>query len=368
MKILQIIFSLSSGGAERFVVDLSNELSKTNDVTLMTLKDDTVDAESRNFYKFDLSPRVHYLNLGLEDGALHPSYPWKIYKAIKAISPEIVHFHLIKMLQYCYLAVRMLGGRMTFVETIHNDLYSAGYTSRFRRLAYHTLLKKGLLRYAALSDTNFRQVRKEYPKAKSACIYNGRAPMVPTALYDKVKEEIDSYKGNADTKVILHVARCAPQKNQQLLIRSFNAIRNAGRNAVLLIIGANYDSVLGKELRKLACPGIHFLGTRKNIADYMLLSDIFALSSSFEGMPITLLEAMLSGSPMVSTPVTGAVDVVDGKNGVLSKDFTQESYVAALNKVLNNYDFYKANAMKGKDNSPYTIKHCAEQYMEFYQS
>ena len=53
MKILQIIFSLSSGGAERFVVDLSNELSKTNDVTLLTLKDDKVDVEVRNFYKFD---------------------------------------------------------------------------------------------------------------------------------------------------------------------------------------------------------------------------------------------------------------------------------------------------------------------------
>ena len=50
MKILQISFSLSSGGAERFVVDLSNELGKTNDVTLLTLKDDKVDVENRNFY------------------------------------------------------------------------------------------------------------------------------------------------------------------------------------------------------------------------------------------------------------------------------------------------------------------------------
>lgn len=49
-------------------------------------------------------------------------------------------------------------------------------------------------------------------------------------------------------------------------------------------------------------------------------------------MPITLLEAMLSGTPMVSTPVMGAVDVINGKNGVLSKDFTEESYVAAILK------------------------------------
>lgn len=84
-------------------------------------------------------------------------------------------------------------------------------------------------------------------------------------------------------------------------------------------------------------------------------------------MPITLLEAMLSGTPMVSTPVTGAVDVINGKNGVLSKDFTEESYVAALNEVLDNYDSYKAEAMKEKDHSPYTIEHCAQEYLKFYK-
>ena len=65
MKILQITIFLAPGGAERFVVDLSNELSKNNDVTLMTLKDDSVDSKNRNFYKCDLSSRVKYLNLGL---------------------------------------------------------------------------------------------------------------------------------------------------------------------------------------------------------------------------------------------------------------------------------------------------------------
>lgn len=367
MKILQIIFSLSSGGAERFVVDLSNELSKTNEVTLLTIKNDKVDVENRNFYKYELSPRVKYQNLGLADGP-HPTYPWKIYEAIKAINPDVVHFHLTKMLQYCYLSILLLGKKITFVETIHSDLYWGGYNTKFRHFAYHTLVEKGLLRWVALSETNFKQLTKEYPKALSRCIYNGRAPMTPTNRYQKVSEEIASYKDNPNTKVFLHVARCTTVKNQQLLIRSFNEIKKQGANVVLLIIGAHFDSKLGQKLRTLSGPDIHFLGTRTNISDYMLQSDIFVLSSSAEGMPITLLEAMLSGTPMVSTPVTGAVDVINGKNGVLSKDFTQESYVAALNQMLSHYNDYKANAMKGKDDSPYTIKHCAEQYVEFYQS
>lgn len=369
MKILEIIFSLSSGGGERFVVDLSNELVKTNNVTLLTLKDDTVDAENRNFYKFDLSPCVKYMNLGLGDGPFHPSYPWKIYKAIKQINPDVVHIHLTKILQYCYLAIRLLGNKMTFVETIHSDLYwGGGYSSHFRHFAYHTLLERGLLRYAALSDTNFKQVEKEYPKAFCRCIYNGRAPILSTPKFKDVCKEITSYKKNAETKIVLHVARCNKVKNQQLLISSFNEIRKEGINTTLLIIGAHYNTEYGKQLQAIAGDGIYFLGTRTNVADYMLQADVFALSSSAEGMPITLIEAMLSGTPMVSTPVTGALDVINGKNGVLSKGFTEDSYIKALEEVIDNNHKYKDYALKHKDNSPFTIKHCAEQYMDFYRA
>lgn len=366
MRILQIIPTLASGGGERFVVDLSNELSKTNDVTLLTLKDDAVDTESRNFYKFDLSPRVKYVNLGLGDGWKHPSYPWKICKAIRQINPDVVHFHLWAVLMYCFIPCLLLGKKMIFVQTIHNDLYN-GYTRWMYRLAYRLLVCTGRLRWAALSEINYQQLKREYPKAKSVCIFNGRAPMVPTSKYDDVGKEIASYKDNADTKVILHVAHCSPVKNQELLINSFNAIKKQGVNAVLLIIGANFDNEIGQQLKAIAGEGVHFLGTRKNIADYMLQADVFALSSKFEGMPITLLEAMPSGTPMVSTPVTGAVDVINGRNGVLSKDFTEESYVTALLEMLDHYDSYKAEAMKEKDDSPYTINRCAEQYVEFYQ-
>lgn len=243
-----------------------------------------------------------------------------------------------------------------------------GYNSRFRHFAYHTLLEKGLLRYVALSDTNYLQVKKEYPRALSRCIYNGRAPMLPTKNFKQTGDEIDSYKENDQTCVVLHVARCDRAKNQRLLIDSFNELRKLGCNIVLLIIGAHFDSEEGKKLQALGGDGVHFLGTRKNIADYMLQSDVFALSSSFEGMPITLIEAMLSGTPMVSTPVTGAVDVINGKNGVLSKDFTEPSYISALKEVVDHNQQYKEYTLKHKDDSPFTIRHCAEQYMDFYRT
>ena len=65
MKIIEIIYSLSSGGAERFVVDLSNEfVAKGNDVLLCTLLDDK--KNNRAFYKFELNQKIEYVNLGYE--------------------------------------------------------------------------------------------------------------------------------------------------------------------------------------------------------------------------------------------------------------------------------------------------------------
>lgn len=84
MKILQISISLSSGGLERFVVDLSNELGKTNDVTLLTLKDDKQNPQQSQFYKFDLSDKVKYENLGLPP-KYSPLNLWKVFRYIKKL-------------------------------------------------------------------------------------------------------------------------------------------------------------------------------------------------------------------------------------------------------------------------------------------
>ncbi len=367
MKILEIVFHLNSGGAERFVVDLSNELSKTNEVVLLALKEDKSNPEEFLFYKFDLSGRVKYKNVGLPSSSYRLSSMWRVYKAIKAENPDVVHMHAAGMPKFCYLANLLLGKGMTFVQTIHNDIYR-GYSTAIYDFLHATLGRWKMVRFVAISETNYVEQKKRYPRTMATCIVNGRAPMRPTEKLKDVRNEIAALKKNHDTIVVLHVARCNPQKNQMLLIDSFNALTANGTDAMLLVIGNSYDSELGASLKAAAGANIHFLGTRKNISDYMANADIFVLSSAFEGMPITIIEALLSGVPVVSTPVCGAVDAIDGNNGVLSDGFTTESYTAALSKVVGNLAYYKANAQRMKDSSPYTIRTCAEKYLEFFKA
>lgn len=364
MKILQISFSLSSGGAERFVVDLSNELCKSNDVTLLTLKDDKVNPKQSQFYKFDLSDNVRYVNLGLPI-KYSPFDLWRVYRFIKQFNPDVVHMHGEGMPRFCLLANCLLGKKIIFVQTIHSDMRK-GYTDMFYRFMYATLGKRKMIRFAALSETNYRDLRRIYPHFLAAYINNGRAPINRTAAFDDVTTEVNSFKKNKNTKVVIHIARCHPLKNQKMLIESFNSLVAKGINAILLIIGGGFDSKDGEKLKAMSSDSVYFLGQKTNIGDYLFNADVFALSSSIEGMPITLLESMLCGVPMVSTPVCGAVDVIDGENGVLSDSFSIGDYTKALQSVIVNNDYYKKHAYEGMKNSPYTIKICAEKYMNFY--
>lgn len=363
MKIIEVCYSLTGGGAERFVVDLSNELSLSNDVTLLTLKDDKVDAKKRNFYKNDLQASVRYNNLGLSEG-FHFQSLWRIYKFLKRERADIVHLNGYKLPHFCILAIILIH-KTVFIETIHSDiacyknlLYWLFASSVGRRLFdYH---------FVALSKKNYEDMKKTYPYADSYMVFNGRSPLKRTELYNDVFKMVHSFDDSA--LICIHVARFNEAKNQQMLIRSFNRIIKEGYNVQLIVLGDGFDSIKGRELQSISNPNIHFLGPKNNVADYLLSSDMFCLSSIYEGLPISVLEAQLCGLPVVSTPVCGVIDVVKNEfDGILSTDFSENSYVNALKTAISKYQILRKNAKELITNSPYTMKKCAMEYLEIFK-
>lgn len=364
MKILEVIFSLSPGGAERFVVDLSNELSKQNEITILTLKDDNIDKETRQFYLYDLSEKVKYKNLPLKDGFSIKSLV-KIYESIKNENPDIVHLNGGNCPKFCILAILLLSKGIRFYQTIHNDMNS--YNDLFYKVIFSTFGRSNRMHFIALSKTNYDDLKRMHPYVDSVCIVNGRSPIEPTDSFEKVKKEMDSFRQTPNTKVFLNIARYSKQKNQELLIDAFSKLNENHIDAHLFIIGGGYECEEGKRLLSRAPSNVHYIGTKKNISDYQLNADIFTLSSLYEGMPITLLEAFLAGTPIVSTPVCGAIDLVkDGYNGKLSKGFNLDNYYEAIIYAIDNYEQLKDNSKIIKTNSEYTISNCASKYYDFF--
>ena len=368
MKIIEMIYFLSSGGAERFVVDLSNELAhKGHDVTIVTLKDDKIDSDNRNFYCGEIADNVKYMNLGLPDG-MSLSIQKKIYQAIKKINPDVVHLHLVNTPLYALYAIMRLHNTIKFVETMHNSI-TTNYNGIARRILFSTVGKMKWIQFVCLSQTNYEEMKSMHPSCCATKIVNGRARQSITSRFTEVKREMSALRYSEDSLLLLNIARCNKQKNHKRLIQAINELNEEDTNVDVAIIGAGFDETeLGKELKAMATNHIHFLGTRKNIADYLMSADAFCLSSDHEGMPITLIEAILCGKPVISTPVCGCIDAIhDGINGVLAKDFSVEEYKKAICRFMATRNSIKQNIDKSKDCSEYTISVCAEKYIEQFK-
>lgn len=361
MKILEIIHGLPSGGAERFVVDLSNELVKANEVELLTLKDDT--RNGMGFYLSDLSTEVRYHNMKFQD-SFHFRYLWEVYKYIRKSKPDIVHIHIVA--EYCFLPLLLMCRNIKFFQTVHIDIAKA-FKGVKRKIILYTFGLFHKLEYVTISRTNYADMCSKYGFCRNTLIYNGRAPMVKTDSFLHVQAEVNSLKNNRSTKVFLHIARCDHQKNQELLIRSFNGIVSKGANAILLVIGAGFhETNLGRYLMEIACSSVFFLGTRNNVEDYYYCSDVFCLSSLYEGMPITAIEAILCRIPVISTPVCGVVDVIEnGKNGLIADDFSEEAYEKCMMACLENKDGFSELRYSCIDLS---IANCATNYLKLFEN
>ena len=364
MKILEVIPALTPGGAERFVVDLCNQMTiDGHEVTLLTMKD--LGLENYGFYKAELSEKVKILNLSLVKCNLSTFI--KVYKAIKSVKCDVVHLHLSASVFFGLLAI-IFDRSKKYVVTCHNQAESEKKNGRLRYFVKNLCLKFHLLDQVAISDQNEKSIRKMYAVPAVKLIYNGRAAVNVTNKYVAVKKEVEDYKKTENTKVYTIIARCNPQKNIPRLIRCFNKIIEDGEDVTLLVIGSGYDAPSIQSVLQQANERIHFLGPHHNVADYLSCADFFTLSSDYEGMPITLIEAFACGCIPVGTPVSGFNDVVeDGVNGFVAEDFSDESYIDALKRAITQQNKISKDSLKTIYVSKLSMEACAKQYELLFQ-
>jgi Glycosyltransferase len=365
MKIVEIIHALNPGGAERLVVDLSNRLSqnKHNEVYVVILKNR--ESRNENFYAKELSGKIHFIPLGFADG-VKLSYPLKVHKTLKSIKPDVVHIHCVLM----YMLFSMLFYRKCkYIVTLHNKA-EIGFPGIQKKLVAY-FVKRRILQVVTISHTNQKSFWEYTGLNNDILVYNGREQPEKTNHYSQTEKFIAGMRTSAQTIILLVIAKCSVQKNLKLLINSVNNINEKFRLDIkLVIIGDGYhDKDLGKELLSLASDSILFLGPKLNVADYYYLCDAFCLSSLFEGMPISLIEAIACECITVSTPVSGVVDVIrDGETGFISPGFSGEEYEHTLMRFIQNRNKINKGAIKASFINNYSIDICAGAYQKIFES
>ncbi|MEJ5961948.1 glycosyltransferase family 4 protein [Pedobacter immunditicola] len=362
IKIVHVIGTLSRGGAERFVIDLCNEIAKIEkyEVYILSLSGN----DPQNTFINDLSNRVNYISFNKKSG-LSLSVLVKLTNWLKVKTPHIVHSHLNA---FEYLALyRAFKSRTTFFHTIHNTASFECPNLVIKNIRAFFYRNNKVIP-VTISMNGSKTYREYYNLNNDVIVENGRPTLSTTAEFRRLHEK---YKGADNRFLLVNIGRISQEKNQEMLIESvkkFNETESI--KCKLLIIGDIKDEQLSIKLRSRALndANIEILGGKNNIADYLSIADAFCLSSIYEGMPISLIEAMSVGCIPVCTPVGGIKEMIkDGVTGFISKNTTLESFYQALKRAVysKEKDVIKDNILKAYNNR-YHIEISAKNHLKTY--
>ncbi|MBE9601658.1 glycosyltransferase [Pedobacter sp. MC2016-24] len=329
IRIVHVIGRLGRGGAERFVIDICNEMSRHDrfEIYILSLSENDPEESFVN----EINPEVNYISLNKPTGfsleALLTLTKW-----LKALAPHVVHSH---MNSFEYLTLfRLQDKGALFFHTLHNVAREEcpGLLIKTIRQICFWLNRVVPI---TISENGSKTYRSYYGMSNDVLIKNARPLPVVSDHYQEISSV---YKQDLKQFLLVHIGRISAEKNQQLLLQAVQQFNNTEAVKIrLLIIGGVQDQALFEALRGIAGDDKHveFLGGKSNVADYLCIADAFCLSSAFEGMPISIIEAMALGCIPICTPVGGMVEMIeDGVTGFISQDLSVACFLATLKRAL----------------------------------
>ena len=356
MRIIELIPNLQVGGAERFVVDLSNALAKKgHEIIVATLydksKDHFLEKELTNVKRVEL-----HKNYGLDVKCLI-----RVLRLVSREKPDVVHSHG-EAVKYILLSALFIRDCKCFA-TVHSDAsYDSGRGLNFIIRSF--LYKRNLVRPVTIS----RESRKSF-----LTLFGIDTPMIENGCTQYIQNNNPMPDFHSDVDFLfVHVASIQQVKNQIVLVKAFKKLLNNGVNARLLFLGRSQDDSIFSELKKYWSESIVYLGQQPNIRDYLSQADAFCLTSTIEGMPISLIEALSVGCPLLVTPAGGCISLVkDGVNGFISVFFTEESYYKVLERFVA-LSVEKRNIMRSNAKQMFLdhllIDATADKYLSLFKS
>ncbi len=259
-----------------------------------------------------------------------------------------------------------------FVATLHGYVHAAMFT---RMWVYEKLDRLVLRRINAVVLVG-EAMRKELPRAlryseKVSVIRNGlKVESVLQNAKGPIPEEVDAFIFG-HKPVILGVGRLSSEKQFGKLILCFEKLRQRFPKAGLVIAGDGYlREKLEQRVSECALDKhVLLAGYCPNTPAIMAKSNVLAISSATEGLPITLLEAMALRLPVVSTSVGEIPEVLEnGVNGVLVTN-VEEELVEAMEKVLSDSNAARERSERANKKlaGELSAQAMAEQYSAVYK-
>lgn len=294
-KILHLLSSKVFSGAENVACQIISMFKDDSAFEMVYCSPDGLISSSlkERGVKFLVLEKFEYLN---------------IRKIISEYKPDIIHAHDVTASIYA----AMLPPKYKVISHMH---VNNANMSKF-------CLKSVLYRFSACRYNNIFWVSNT---AFSSYIYREQLKMKSSILYNIIDKEALLARINKDTNDysydIAYVGRITYQKHPEKLINIIKKVHDSYPNLRVAIVGRGdlLNSTKEYTVSNGLSETVDFLGFMENPTKILQMSKLMIMTSRFEGTPMTALEAMCLGTPIVSTPTDGMVDLIkNGENGFLS--------------------------------------------------
>ncbi|MBN1901058.1 glycosyltransferase, partial [Candidatus Sumerlaeota bacterium] len=333
MKILHVIPSLDTGGAEQLTVNLAYAQKQAGHEAelccIMTPPEKGALYEKAQSFGF--SCHYSYARHEPRFGSV-----WKLRRLIRSISPDVVQSHLPRTNAVTTIAARLSGVRCV-ISTFHNPyIWKNKRQEKWGR--FTSFLPDGFFCDSNSIRDNLIKFRPGLEK-KIRVVY----PSLPFHEIRASREDIADFRktlgiGEKD-KLVGIVARLADVKDHNTFIDAARIVLEKEKNVRFLIVGDGpQKNLIDNKIREQSLENkIHLAGYIPNLDIIWAQLDIFALTSISEGFPLSILEALNAGVPVVASKVGGVPEIIiHGKNGFLSPPREPELFAEHILHLLRD--------------------------------
>lgn len=351
MKTVIIVPVFMTGGGECMAAQLAVHLDRSRmDVEVISMYPRQGHVYEKKVE--DAGIPVHYMNKGSGKSI---TAQVRLWRELSRLKPDVIHGHLYASF---YALPWVLTHRAKLVHTIHTKPDEE--FSGFLRGILQFFARLGKVQFVVISKIN-QQI---------ACRAFHCGPQRYPVVNNPVEIERFCRREKNDGRItFINVSRLNRDKNLGLIIRAMPGVLAQVPNARLVLVG---DGELREALRQEAVrlgvqEQVEFAGEQARPEDFLARADVYVLSSHLEGLPLSVLEAMAAGLPVISTNVGGMADIVKD-NGVLIAEGDQEALTREMIRFAQDPALRERCAEASRELvKAYDAKACAEAYTMIYK-
>lgn len=336
MRIVHILSAPAAGGAEVYIKDLAIEQKKAGNtvsiIFLQSASDSNRSLEFEVLYLRELeSNDISYDIIGKRARRNVIWGAYRLRKILRHLSPDIVHTHLYWGIVFIALQIKR---NFAVVYTHHNiKLKCPNWL--------YSLWNFVVDEYIGICFACTRLLNSTPAKSVST-IYNA-------VNYNRLTLADLPIKRTSDKVTIFAVGGLIPQKDYNSLISAVSLIESSNFEVKIAGEGSEEKSLRAQTNELGLSDTITFLGNISHVKQELASSDVFVMTSQWEGLPIALLEATLTGLPVVVTNVGGCAEVVgEVGHGFVAEAGNVEQIAKFLSRLIEDGDLRNALSKNAK--------------------